>query len=114
MNTSFKALIVPARLVHPVHLGLVQLDLPALQRLAGGEVGVVAGGHWHVYLDSGGNRYTENVRAEVLMREAGVELEEAIHGTAVFLGRGGLGEEADAPRHLIRLAEQLFDLPLAA
>jgi hypothetical protein len=48
------------------------------------------------------------------MREAGVELDEAIHGTAVFLGRGGPGEEADAPRHLIRLAEQLFDLPLAA
>ncbi len=114
MNTSFNALIVPARLVHPVHLGLVQLDLPALQRLAGAEVGVVASGDWHVYLDSGGIRYTENVRAEVLMREAGVDLDETIHGTAMFLGHGGRGDEADAPQHLIRLAEQLFDMPPAA
>jgi hypothetical protein len=114
MNISLNALIVPARLVHPVHVRPVQMDLPALQRLAAGEVGVVAGGDWHVYLDSGGIRFMENVRAEVLMREAGVDLDETIHGTAMFLGDGGPGEEADAPRHLIRLAEQLFDMPLAA
>ena len=60
------------------------------------------------------NRPATNVRAEVLIREAGIDLEGTIQGTALFLGRDRLDGECDAPRHLIRLAEQLFDLPLAA
>ena len=114
MNTSVNALVVPARLVHPVHIKTVELDLAALQRVAAGEVGRIASTDWHAYLDSEGIRYTENLRAEVLIREAGIDLDETIHGTAMFLGHTNLGEETDAPRHLIRLAEQLFDLPLAA
>ncbi|WP_131683040.1 hypothetical protein [Pseudarthrobacter sp. YALA5] len=114
MRTSFKALVVPARLTHPVHIGPVELDLAAWQRVAAGEIGFIAGRDWHVYLNNGGSRSLPNVRAEVLIREAGVDLDETIHGTALFLGDGRPGETVDAPRHLIRLAEQLFDMPLAA
>lgn len=114
MNTSFIALIVPARLAHPVHIRPVELDMAVLQRVAGGEKGHIASTDWHVYLDHEGRGTAENMRAEVLLREAGVDLDGTVHGTAVFLGHGSSGEEADAPRSLIRLAEQLFDLPLAA
>lgn len=114
MNTSFNALVVPVRLTHPVHIRAVALDMAALQRVAAGEVGLIAGRDWHVYLSNQGTRSSPNVRAEVLIREAGVDLDHPVHGTAMFLGSGGRGEEADVPRHLIRLAEQLFDLPLAA
>ena len=115
MNTPCNALIVPARLAHPVHLRAVDLDMTALQRVAIGEVGVIAAHDWHVYLDIEANRIAaQNLRAEVLIREAGINVQETLHGTALFLGHGRPGEEADVPRHLIRLAEQLFDLPLAA
>ena len=114
MNTSYNALVVPARLVHPVHMRSVELDVAALQRVAAGEIGHIAGADWHVYLDSEGIRYTDNLRAEVLIREAGIDLDEPIHGTAIFLGHENPGEEGDAPGHLIRLAGQLFDMPLAA
>ncbi|MDQ0769484.1 hypothetical protein QF031_002233 [Pseudarthrobacter defluvii] len=109
------ALVVPARLAQPVHVKAVELDVSALQRVATGEVGVIVGRDWHVYLDSEANQVaTPNLRAEALIREAGIEVEETLHGTALFLGHGSDAEEADAPRRLIRLAEQLFDLPLAA
>jgi hypothetical protein len=114
MNTSFNALVIPARLTHAVHIGPVVLDLAALQRVAAGDVGFIAGRDWHVYLNNGGSRSLPNVRAEVLIREAGVDLDETIHGTALFLGEENPGGATDAPRHLIRLAEQLFDTPLAA
>lgn len=115
MNTLCNALVVPARLAHPVHIKAVELDTTALQRVASGDVGLIAGRDWHVYLDSETNRIAaENLRAEVLIREAGIDVDETLHGTALFLGHGRPGEEADVPRHLIRLAEQLFDLPLAA
>lgn len=114
MNTSFNALVVPARLVHPVHIRFVELDAAALQRVAAGEIGLIAGTDWHVYLDSEATRPALNLRAEVLIREAGVELDETIHGTAMFLGHGTPGEDTDAPQHLIELAERLFDSPLAA
>lgn len=114
MNTSCNALIVPALLTHPVHLKPVELDAAALQRVASGEVGLIASSDWHVYLDSVGTASPENVRAEVLIREAGIDLDESIRGAAVFLGHGKPGDEADVPRPLIRLAEQLFDAPLAA
>lgn len=110
----FHALVVPAHLVHPVHIKSVEMDGDALTRVTAGGVGLVAAGDWHAYVDSEGKRLIPNFRAEVLIREAGIDLDDTIHGTAMFLGHGQPGEEADAPRHLIRLAEQLFDLPLAA
>ncbi|WP_142056803.1 hypothetical protein [Pseudarthrobacter sp. B4EP4b] len=114
MNTSFTALVVPAPLVHPVHILPVELNRAALLRVAAGDIGHIAGTGWHAYLDSEGTKYAENLRAEVLIREAGVDVDATIHGTALFLGQAESGEHADAPRHLIRLAEQLFDMPLAA
>jgi hypothetical protein len=86
MITSCKALVVPARLSHPVHIKPVELDLPALQRVAAGEIGFIVGQTWHVYLDNDGSRNAQNMRAEVLIREAGVDLEDTVHGTAIFLG----------------------------
>jgi hypothetical protein len=35
-------------------------------------------------------------------------------GAAVFLGNGDHGEKMETPEHLIRLAQQLLDLPQAA
>ena len=48
------------------------------------------------------------------MYACGLDLAGVARGTAVFLGHGNHGEEADTPEHLIRLAEELFDTPLAA
>lgn len=110
----FHALVVPARLVHPVHIRSVEMDEDHRMRVAAGGIGRVNGNDWHAYVDSEGKRLVPNFRAEALIREAGIDLDDTIHGTAMFLGHGQPGEEADAPRHLIRLAEQLFDLPLAA
>lgn len=42
------AFVVPARLAHPVHIKAVELDMTALQRVAKGGVGVIAGRDWHV------------------------------------------------------------------
>jgi hypothetical protein len=114
MNTTYNALIVPARLAQRVRIETVDSGTAALQSLVAGNIESIAGTDWHVYLNDGGNRMPPNVRAEVLIREAGVNLEDAFNGTAVFLGHGKCGDELDAPRHLIRLAENLFDLPLAA
>lgn len=114
MNTFLNALVVPARLVHPVHITPLVLDEASLQRVASGDVGMLAGADWHAYLDNASGRIFHNLRAEVLIREAGLDVEGTIHGTATFIGRAPSGGQADAPRHLIRLAEQLFDMPLAA
>ncbi|WP_427006008.1 DUF3846 domain-containing protein [Pseudarthrobacter sp. H2] len=114
MNTTYNALIVPAHLTQPVRIETVDTDMPALQKLVAGNFESITSRDWHVYLNDEGNRLPQNVRAEVLIREAGVYLDDAFNGTAVFLGHGSRGDESDAPRHLIRLAEQLFDLPLAA
>jgi hypothetical protein len=114
MNTPFNALVIPVRLTRPVHIRALELDMAARQRVAAGEVGFIASRDWRVYLRHEGIGSSPNVRAEVLIREAGVDLKETVHGTAMFLGSSGQGEEADVPRHLIRLAEELFDLPLAA
>ncbi|MEO5312707.1 hypothetical protein PV772_01125 [Pseudarthrobacter sp. CC12] len=114
MMTSRNALVVPTRLTQPVHIRPIDLDETALQKIASGGVGLLAGTDWHVYLDSSAASPTTNPRAEVLIREAGIELDGTIQGTALFLGRDRVDGECDAPRHLIRLAEQLFDMPLAA
>lgn len=114
MNTTYNALIVPARLTHPVRIETVSTDMAALQKLVAGNIESITGADWHAYLNDAGNRLPLNARAEVLIREAGVHIEDAFNGTAVFLGHGRGGGELDAPRHLIRLAEQLFDSRLAA
>lgn len=114
MNTIYNALIVPARLTRPVRIETVDTGTAALQKLVAGNFESITGADWHVYLNDGGTRMPPNVRAEVLIREAGIDLESAFNGTAVFLGHGKSGNELDAPRDLIRLAEQLFNLPLAA
>lgn len=50
----------------------------------------------------------------MLIREAGLHPEETVSGTAVFLGHEDNGDEADAPAHLLQLAERLFGAALAA
>ena len=114
MLTPFNALVVPTRLTQPVHIKPIHLDETAFQKIASGGIGLIAGTDWHVYLDSHTDRTFMNPRAEVLIREAGTDLDGTIQGTALFLGLDRRDKECDAPRHLIRLAEQLFDLPLAA
>ncbi|MET3920905.1 DUF3846 domain-containing protein [Arthrobacter sp. UYEF20] len=114
MNTTYNALIVPAHPTQPVRIETVDTDMAALQRLVAGNIESITSSDWHVYLNDEGYRLAQNDRAEVLIREAGVHLDDTLNGTAVFLGHGSRGDESDAPRHLIRLAEQLFDSPLAA
>ena len=114
MNTTYNALIVPANLAQPVRIETVDTAMAVLQKLVAGNIEAITSRDWHVYLNDDGNRLPPNARAEVLIREAGVHLHDTFNGTAVFLGHGRRGDESDAPRHLIRLAEQLFDLPLAA
>ncbi|MBE4718692.1 hypothetical protein [Pseudarthrobacter sp. AB1] len=114
MKTTYNALIVPAHLTQPVRIETVDTVMAALQKLVAGNVESITSRDWHVYLDDAGPRLPQNARAEVLIREAGVFLDDTLNGTAVFLGNGRRGDESDAPRHLIRLAEQLFDVPLAA
>jgi hypothetical protein len=114
MNTTYDALIVPAQLTQPVRVERLDPDVDVLQELVGGNVEAIASRGWHVYVNDEGGRLPQNNRAEVLMREAGKDLEDAFNGTAVFLGHGPHGEESHAPSHLIRLAEELFDSRLRA
>jgi hypothetical protein len=116
MRTTSTALIVPACLSQPARVETFDTALTTLQTLVEGNVEAITGVDWHVYRNDEGKfiRLPQNMRAEVLIREAGVYLEDAFSGTAVFLGHGDHGDEADAPGHLIRLAERLFDTPLAA
>ncbi|MEE2522431.1 hypothetical protein V1639_09385 [Pseudarthrobacter sp. J75] len=115
MNMSHSALVVPAALNHPVHIILVELGTGPILRHIHGDSGRLFGIDWCVYPINGDSRATlPNVRAEVLIREAGIDLDEVVYGSAAFLGIGITGRESDVPRHLIRLAEQLFDMPLAA
>ena len=114
MTTTYAALIVPAQLTQPVRIERVDIYVDVLQKLVGGNVESRTGRGWHVYLNDQGGRLPQNDRAEVLMREAGADLDDAFNGTAVFLGHGPHGEESNAPAHLIRLAEQLFASRLRA
>ncbi|MET3812333.1 hypothetical protein [Arthrobacter sp. UYEF3] len=114
MNAIYNALIVPAQLIQPVRIECVDTAVPVLQKLVAGNIEAIAGSNWHAYLNDEGYRLPQNDRAEVLIREAGVDLDDFINGRVVFLGHGPRGEEANVPFRLIRLAEQLFDLPLAA
>ena len=114
MNTPYNALIVPARLTEPVRIETVNTDMAALQKLLAGNIASITGPDWHVYLNDEGSRMPPNPRAEVLIREAGADIEDCVYGTAIFLGHGRYVQESDVPRHTIRLAEQLFDSSLAA
>ncbi|MCU1435518.1 MAG: hypothetical protein JWR71_2243 [Pseudarthrobacter sp.] len=114
MNTNYRALIVPAQLAQPVRIETVDTGMTALQKLVAGNIESITSRDWHVYLNDEGSRLPQNCRAEVLAREAGVHLDDTLNGTAVFLGHCAHGDESDAPVRLIRLAEQLFDAPLAA
>ncbi|WP_445156043.1 DUF3846 domain-containing protein [Arthrobacter sp. Hor0625] len=114
MNTTYDALIVPAQLTQPVRIETMDVDVDVLQDLVGGNVESLAGADWHVYLNDEGGRLPQNPRAEVLIREAGADLDGTFNGTGVFLGHDPSGEESSAPAHLIRLAEQLFAATLQA
>ena len=116
MRQTRSALIIPARLSHPIRVEGIDTSLATLQTLVEGNVGAITCRDWHVYLNDEADfiPLPQNARAEVLIREAGLRLEETVSGTVVFLGHGNNGDEADAPAHLLRLAERLFDTALAA
>ncbi|WCI08036.1 DUF3846 domain-containing protein [Arthrobacter sp. OVS8] len=116
MRQICTALIIPARLSHPIRVEQIDNSLATRQALVEGNVGAITSKDWHVYLNDEADfiPLPLNARAEVLVREAGLHLEETLSGTAVFLGHGSNGDDADAPAHLIRLAERLFDTELAA
>ena len=87
-----------------------------MPKLVEGNVEAIMSSDWDVYRNDEGDAIDlpGNDRVEVLIREAGVYLEDTFSGTAVFLGHGRHVNRADAPGHLIRLAERLFDTVLAA
>ncbi|HEX9228320.1 MAG TPA: DUF3846 domain-containing protein [Arthrobacter sp.] len=116
MRQLCTALIIPARISHPIRVQQIDNSLTTRQALVEGNVGAITSKDWHVYLNDEADLIPLplNARAEVLIREAGLHLEETLRGTAVFLGHGNNGDEADAPAHLLRLAERLFDTALAA
>ena len=116
MRQTRNALIIPARLSHPLRIDEIDNSLATRQTLVEGNVGAITCMDWHVYLNDEAEfiPLPLNARAEVLIREAGLHLEETVSGTAVFLGHGTNGDEADVPAHLLRLAERLFDTALAA
>lgn len=116
MRAKRIALVIPASLSQPVRVEKINTALAARQILVEGNVGAITSKDWHVYLNDEADfiPLPLNARAEVLIREAGLHLEETVSGTAVFLGHEDNGGEADAPAHLLQLAERLFGAALAA
>ena len=116
MRQTRAALIIPARLNQPIRVEEIDTSLTARQTLVGGNVGAITCMDWHAYLNDEADfiPLPLNARAEVLIREAGLHLEDTVSGTVVFLGHGNNGDEADVPAHLLRLAGRLFDTALAA
>lgn len=116
MGSIYKALIIPARVSEALRVQPIDARLETLQNLVGGDIESVTRGDWHVYLNAEGTIISmpSNLRAVQLMYDCGLDLAGVARGTAVFLGHGDHGEEADVPEHLIRQAEQLFDTRLAA
>lgn len=90
--------------------------LTVQQSLVEGNVEAITGRGWHVLLNDEAIHIPLplNPRAEVLIREAGTPMESTVSGTAVFLGHGSSGNDEDVPRHLLSLAERLFETRLAA
>ena len=113
MKTNCLALIVPGRLTEPVRTAAVEPSLENLQVLVEGNVEAITYANWHAYINDDGRGLPENIRAEVLIREAGLQIGEAFSGTAVFLGHQCHRGEADVPGRLIALAEHLFTNSLA-
>lgn len=116
MDRKRTALIIPAPLRQAVRVERIDATLPTRQRLLEGNVEAITWNGWHVYLndEAGFIPLPLNARAEVLLREAGLEIEQPVRGAAVLLGHDDNGEDIDVPRHLLRLAERLFDTALAA
>ena len=116
MTNRCTALIIPARISEPVRVETIETDQRTLQRLVGGDLETVTRGDWHVYLNAEGviANLPVNVRAAQMMYDCGLDLSGAARGTAVLLGHGGHGEDADVPEHLVRLAEEFFGLRLVA
>lgn len=116
MRTTYTALIIPSRLAEPIRVESVQPGLQPLQSLVGGDIEDITRGDWRVYLNAEGviNDLPPNLRAAHLMGDCGLDLAGVARGTAVFLGRGDLGEETDVPEPLIRRAEEMFDTTLVA
>lgn len=116
MSTQCTALVVPAQLNEPVRVESLEPSLANLQLLVRGDVESVGRGDWHAYFNSFGrvNNLPPNLRASQLMHECGLDLADAVRGTAVFLGLGGHGAEENVPEYLIRRVTALFGAPLAA
>jgi Domain of unknown function (DUF3846) len=116
MTTTFTALIIPAAIEEPVRVEPIDATLRTLQDLVEGDIESVMRGDWHVYLNAEGviRNLPLNLRAAQLTYDRGLDLAGAARGCAVFLGNGGHREEADVPEHLVKRAEELFGMPLAA
>ncbi|WP_286179667.1 hypothetical protein [Arthrobacter sp. ISL-95] len=86
------------------------------QSLVEGNIEAISGRGWHVLLNDQARHIPLllNPRAEVLIREAGIPMEDTVSGTAVFLGHRSSGSDADVPEHLVSVAERLFGTRLAA
>jgi hypothetical protein len=116
MNTIFTALIIPARTAQPVRVEPIEATLKNLQELVAGDIECITRGDWHVYLNAEGviRNLPLNLRAAQLTYDRGLDLAGAARGCAVFLGNDEHRGETDVPEHLVRRAEELFGMPLAA
>ena len=116
MRNLINALIIPAQLNAPVRVEPTENSVENYQSLVAGNIEAITGNGWHVLLNDQAMHLPLplNPRAEVLIREAGVPLEDTVGGTAVFLGHGSSGNDANVPGHVVRLAERLFETRLAA
>jgi hypothetical protein len=116
MNTIFTALIIPVRTGEPARLEPIDTVEGKLQEAVEGGVVSITRGDWQVYLNAEGviRNLPLNVRAAQLMYDCGLDLAGAARGPAIFLGNDERGKEKDVPEHLVRRAEELFGMPLAA
>lgn len=114
MKTTYTALIIPARMSEPVRVDTIEAGLRTLQSLVGGDIQAITRGDWQVYLNADAANLPPNLRAAQLLNDCGLDIAAITRGTAVFLGHGDHGAEADVPGHLIRLADHLFDVRLVA
>lgn len=105
------ALVIPAQLSEAITATAQDVRHGTLEALYG-PLDCIVTGDWQVYLRADSNNLHHNLRATQLLRETGLYLPE-VAGTAIYLGRAEHGTDTDAPAHLIRLAEKLFDTRLA-
>jgi hypothetical protein len=106
------ALVIPARLSDGVTANPQDVRHGTLEALYG-QLDCIVNGDWQVYLRADSRNLHPNFRAGQLLRVTGLYLPE-VAGTAIYLGRAEPGWDTDAPTHLIRLAEKLFDTRLPA